>query len=99
MQLKLSILSAAAHQESTETVEAEKVEDGKVGTAGVLLSWQKVRLGVAFLSIHRSHHDLFPSLSSSTSGYVVRPWLSFVTNRILTSDPSSDTHRNNIRTA
>lgn len=70
MQLKLTILSAAAHQERTEAVEAKKVEDGKVGTAGVFLSRQKVRLGVTFLPIHRGHHDLFPSLSSSTSGYV-----------------------------
>lgn len=43
---------AASHQEGTETVEAEEVEDSEVGPAGVLLSWQEVRLGVALLPIH-----------------------------------------------
>lgn len=100
MQLKRWSLTAAAHQEGTETVEAEKVEDSKVGPAGVLLSWQKVRLGVALLPIHRSHHDLLPSLSSGTSGYVKSDHGSiFATSHILTDDPGSQTHRNNIRTA
>lgn len=60
----------AAHQKGTDTIKAQKVEDGKVGPAGELLSWQEVRLWVALLPIHGSHHDLLPSLSSSTSGGV-----------------------------
>lgn len=93
----------AAHQEGTETVEAEEVEDSKVGPAGVLLSWQVVGLGVTLLPIHRSHHDLLPSLSSSTSEHINH---SEILTQFLTLDPvtfephpGSDTHRNNMRTA
>lgn len=43
---------AASHQEGTETVETEEVEDGKVGPTGVLLSWQEVRLRVTLLPVH-----------------------------------------------
>lgn len=91
---------AAAHQEGTETVEAEEVEDSKVGPTGVLLPWQKIRLGVALLPVHRSHHDLLPSLSSCTSGYEKSNCGSiFAASYMLTYNSGSETHRNNIRTA
>lgn len=57
-----------AHQEGTQAVEAQEVDDGKVGPTGVLLSWQDLRLGVTLLPVHGSHHDLLPVLSSGTSG-------------------------------
>lgn len=44
--------ATASHQEGTETVEAEEVEDGKVGPASVLFSWQEVGLGVTLLPVH-----------------------------------------------
>lgn len=97
--------NTATHQEGTETVEAEEVEDSEVGPAGVLLSWQEVRFGVAFLPIHRSHHDLLPSLSSSTSGYVnneseiLAQFLNLKQKTFYLRGLGLETHRNNIRTA
>lgn len=100
IQLKNNFVTVA-HQKGTETIETEKVEDSKVGPAGVLLSWHVVRLGVTLLPIHRSHHDLLPSLSSSTSDHINHSEVMTLTLEPVTfeSHPSSDTHRNNMRTA
>lgn len=64
----------ASDQKGTKTVEAEEVEDSKVGPTGIFLSRQEVRLGVTLLPVHWSHHDLLPSLSSSTSEYINTLW-------------------------
>lgn len=97
---KYWVSAAAAHQEGTETVEAEKVEDSEVGPTGELLSRLVVRLGVTLLPIHGSHHDLLPSLSSCTSGSINYDLGSVSSIRdLLTNDRCSESHRNNIRTA
>lgn len=61
------VVSLVSHQEGTETVKAQKVDDSKVGAAGELLSWLDVGFRVTLLPVHGSHHDLLPLLSGSTS--------------------------------
>lgn len=88
---------AVAHQEGTQTIEAQEVDDGKVGPAGVFLSRQEVRLRVTLLSIHGSHHDLLPVLSSGTSGHDSTEVSSV--SLPMTSELTFLAHRNNMRTA
>lgn len=94
----------AAHQESTETVKAQKIDDSKVGAAGELLPWLDVRFGVALLPIHGGHHDFLPLLSGSTSEVCRKPKVKrlFVFCSAHTLEQGQTcrrSHRNNIRTA
>lgn len=59
------------HQEGTEHVEADEVEDGEAAAAGVVgfsgVGW--LRLGVALLVWETCQHDFLPGLASGTPGH------------------------------
>lgn len=64
--LVVKVVNCEEHQECTEHVEADEIDDGEAAAAGPLLSGVVVWLGITQLPWQTGQHDLLPRLTCGT---------------------------------